>query len=404
MTVDDESDTNREDGGSEKGGDKNNHRREPPSLEIPLAAFLPVGVDFTDDVVILDSDSENEQNIAEADVQAYFREQMQTLRHHRVRQQGKFAHAKALEAAARKRKRKRVAEAAERKRIRAEQEAERKRIQAEEARERNRMEKQRKKEALERRRKAEAEVLRKNPPSGVNFIIIDSDPESDLTTSRKSPGKRFPRKFFPSAPNRRNAKSKKRNRSTKQQSSATSFGARSASSVSDASLQDDVSSSTAPETRERTPQPYAGNGACRVEFFRPTVPFRMDRDYNYNWSREEAAAEQDRLFRQAAERMRQQTSSWDTHTQPLHVDVYGPTFDRVIVNIHKRHPIHWTWKNPYSCLGLPPGALLGDAKSQYRILVRAYHPDKSKQQGTSSQFHAVVLAYKKIQQHAMGDG
>eukprot|EP00977_Amphora_coffeiformis_P015604 scaffold4587_cov182-Amphora_coffeaeformis.AAC.10 len=406
LTLDDERDTNRKDGGGHKGVDENN-RHEEPSLEIPYAAYLPIGVDVTDDVVILDSDSENEQNIAEADVQAHFREQMQASRH-QVRQQGKFAHAKALEAAARKRKRKRTAEAAERKRIKAEQEAERKRkaaeekerkrIRAEEARERNRIEKQRKKEELERKRKAEAELLRKNPPTGVNFIIIDTDPESDLTASRKSPAKKMEtRKFFPIPPKRQNLKLKEQIKQ-QQSSSAAKARARSSSSGSDTSFQADKSS-TAPETRKRTPQPYAGTGACRVEYFRPTVPFRSDRDYNYRWSREEVAAEQDRLFREAAERMRQQ-SSHAPSAQPLHVDLYGPTFDRVIANIHKRYPIHWTWKNPYSCLGLPPGALLVDAKSQYRILVRAYHPDKSKEQGTSSKFHAVVLAFKKIQQQA----
>ena len=405
LTLDDESDASN-DGDHERGGEKNRH--EEPSLEIPHAAFLPIGVDVTDDVVILDSDSENEQNIAEADVQAHFRQQMHASRH-QARQQGKFAHAKELEAAARKRKRKRAEEAAERKRVRALEEAERKRkaaeeeerkrIRAEEARERNRIEKQRKKGKLERKRKAEAEALRKNPPIGVNFVIIDSDPESDLTTSRKSPAKKMAaRKFFPLASKMKTSKPKKQNE--KQQPSKAR--PRSASSGSDTSLR--AEDSAPPETRERRPQPYAGSGACRVEFFRPTTPYRMDpdRDYNYNWSREAAAAEQDRLFREAAERMRQQNFQAPLAQPPQ--SLYGPTFDRVIANIQDRYKNHWTWKNPYSCLGLPPGAHLAEAKSQYRILVRAYHPDKSKEKGTSSKFHAVVLAFKKIQQQATGNG
>lgn len=391
LTVDDESSA--EDDGGGKG----------PSLEIPFAAFLPIGVDVTDDVVILDSDSENEQNIAETDVQAHFRDQRQMYLSRQPNQQGKFAHAKALEAAARKRKRKRAEEVAERKRIRAEEEAQRKRQAAEEAtarkrlraqetRERRRAEKQRKKEELEKKRKSEAEALRKNPPTGVNFVIIDSDPESDLTASRNSPVKQTgARKFHPLPRKRKPSQPKKQNLQEKQSKARE----RTPSSESDTPVS--FENPTATAIRDRIPRPYTGVGANRVEFFRPTNPYRMDRDFNYKSSWEEAAADQDRLFRAAAERMRKK-NIYAAPAHPPHIDLYGPNFDRVITDIHKLYPIHWTWKNPYSCLGLPPNAGLVQAKSQYRILVRAYHPDKSKEHGTSSKFHAVVLAFKKLQQ------
>ena len=139
-------------------------------------------------------------------------------------------------------------------------------------------------------------------------------------------------------------------------------------------------------------------------------PYQTDRDFNYFKTRQDAAAEQDRLLAEAAERMRrQQRQQPAPPPRPVVPPLFssdpslsGPTFAQVIPNIHERFPIHWMWKNPFACLGLPPHAPLAAAKAQYRTLVRCYHPDKSKCAGTSNKFHAVVRAFSRIREHYEG--
>ena len=157
---------------------------------------------------------------------------------------------------------------------------------------------------------------------------------------------------------------------------------------------------TVPCCLKRTPQPYEKTGARRVEFVRPQKTYQSERDFNYFKTRQDAAAEQDRLLREAAERMRQRQQQEPLSSQPNVArpsNVYGPSFSQVVANIHERFPFHWMWKNPFACLGLPPHAPLAAAKAQYRTLVRCYHPDKSRAD-TSNKFHAVVRAFTKIKQ------
>lgn len=387
--------------------------------EIPYEAFLPIGVDVTDDVVHIDSDSENEQNIAEADYEALQRQRQQL-----PKQQGKFQHTKAIQAAARKRKRKlaeeaerkrrRAVEIAEQKRVAAEQEAaekrrrtaeeaERRRKRTEETRERKRLQRERHKLELQQKRKAEAEALRKNPPLSVNFVIIDSDPEEDLSTSRNSPLKNkapAAHRFHPIQRTRTASKCKRQ-----KSSSSIAPSASAATTCAAASAAAPASPGTSDSDRpplERAQRPYQNAGSDRVEFTRPRHVYRFNEefDYDYKTSRNEAQADQERLFREAAETMRQlqQQQERGTSVMTLSDNLYGPTFSQVITNVHEQYPLHWTWKDPYACLGLPPNAPVSAAKSQYRILVRRYHPDKSKQANTSTKFHAVVLAFNKVRQ------
>ena len=123
--------------------------------------------------------------------------------------------------------------------------------------------------------------------------------------------------------------------------------------------------------------------------------FDYQHNYNYMHSAESASEIQDRLFRQAAEKMKAQASvrvaSGDA---PKAFQFSTPVF-----NIAERYPNHWKWRDPHSVLGLPPDAPLSLVKSQFRKLARTYHPDKSKASDSGAKFHAISAAYHKIVQH-----
>lgn len=119
--------------------------------------------------------------------------------------------------------------------------------------------------------------------------------------------------------------------------------------------------------------------------------FDSERDFNWNISREMALEMQERLFKEAAERVR--TQNWvrvETRRSSI------PYFTEPIFDIAAKYPDHWKWKEPYACLGLPRNAPIQQVKSQYRKLARIYHPDKSKQANTSNKFHGIATAYRKL--------
>ena len=119
--------------------------------------------------------------------------------------------------------------------------------------------------------------------------------------------------------------------------------------------------------------------------------FDSERDFNWNISRETALEMQERLFKEAAERVR--TQNWvrvETRRSSI------PYFTEPIFDIATKYPDHWKWKEPYACLGLPRNAPIQQVKSQYRKLARIYHPDKSKQANTSNKFHGIATAYRKL--------
>ena len=246
---------------------------------------------------------------------------------------------------------------------------------------------------------SQGEPLKKDPPTGVDFIIIDSDPEEEEPTRppRKERSKKTAQRFYPVPKKKRRKIS--RSSSERRQVMKGAATTTESNGFSTAGEKDKIGYSMPHNNRGRTPQPYHGDGARRVEFFRPTMPFRREHDYNYNKSRIDAAAEQERLFQEAAERMKQKQRqiplSNGLPTQPANMQ--GPTFAHVVLDVYDRFPAHWTWKNPFACLGLPPNASLAAAKIQYRTLVRCYHPDKSKKD-TSNKFHAVVRAFHKVRQ------
>ena len=137
------------------------------------------------------------------------------------------------------------------------------------------------------------------------------------------------------------------------------------------------------------------------------LKFRNDRDYNYQISQEAALEMQEKLFRDAAARLRQQQApaQHSHHQNFTQVDSNGvhdglatgaPPFENPVFDVATQFPSHWTWKDPYACLGLPPNASLSLVKSQYRRLAKLYHPDKSQLPNTGSKFHGIALAYRKL--------
>ena len=125
-----------------------------------------------------------------------------------------------------------------------------------------------------------------------------------------------------------------------------------------------------------------------------SMQFDFEKNFNYSMSQEAAKEMQERMFREAAARVRTQ-ASFQIPNDPFR----PPTFSAPLFDIHKKYPLHWLWKDPYACLGLPPNAPISLAKSQFRRLAREYHPDKSKVANTASKFHSINMAYRKLCEH-----
>ena len=133
---------------------------------------------------------------------------------------------------------------------------------------------------------------------------------------------------------------------------------------------------------------------------REGTSFQEDREFNYQFSHEAAQEMQERLFREAAERVARMRTTEDVASPPSlyphHASSSGPRFSSPAFDISEIHPHHWRWKDPHACLGLPRNASLALVKSQYRRLAKLYHPDKSNHPDTSSRFHAIFKAYRKL--------
>ena len=114
---------------------------------------------------------------------------------------------------------------------------------------------------------------------------------------------------------------------------------------------------------------------------------RKTGQYNFHWSEEEAQREQERLFQEAADRLRRQQQAATTNT------VVG----RVVSDVKELCHDHWKSSDMYVRLGLAPGAPIHEVKRRYRRLALAYHPDKgSTYVHTTARFQAVTEAYKII--------
>jgi hypothetical protein len=138
----------------------------------------------------------------------------------------------------------------------------------------------------------------------------------------------------------------------------------------------ETTSNAMPQQSDGTYQPYK---------------YSDEDNYNYSFTRETAYELQERLFREAAERMRSRpTAEVFTNKNPT-ITITTPMLDIAI-----RYPDHWKWKDPFAILGLPRNASLQLIKTQYRRLARTYHPDKSPDPNTSAKFHSISSAYHKL--------
>jgi hypothetical protein len=117
--------------------------------------------------------------------------------------------------------------------------------------------------------------------------------------------------------------------------------------------------------------------------------YNRSTQYNFSFSETEAHREQERLFREAAARVRKGLAMNVGHSAPFVADANIP-------DVSKLNQNHWKSKDPYACLGLPRGASINIIKSRYRRLALKYHPDKSNFEHTTARFQAVTEAYKLL--------
>lgn len=122
--------------------------------------------------------------------------------------------------------------------------------------------------------------------------------------------------------------------------------------------------------------------------------------YSY-LSTSDAAREQERLFREAAARVKGQEM---THRR-IQIARGGVQFySEPVKDVATLPKDHYKWSNLYSRLGLPQRAPFGDVKKNYRRLCLLYHPDKVRgnEREVQDRFQAIKDAYETISEsHGM---
>lgn len=124
--------------------------------------------------------------------------------------------------------------------------------------------------------------------------------------------------------------------------------------------------------------------------------------YRYSYlSTSDAAQEQERLFREAAARVKGQEMA---HRR-IQIARGGVQFySEPVKDVATLPKDHFKWSNLYSRLGLPQRAPFDDVKKNYRRLCLLYHPDKARgnEQEVQDRFQAIKDAYETISEsHGM---
>jgi DnaJ domain len=262
--------------------------------------------------------------------------------------------------------------------------------------------------AEEKAKQRAAEEEAKREAARRNFIIIDdSSDEEDDDDEVEVQDVELP----PRTPVERGSPNRHRRRSSTSPRARPAGGGQHA----DARVDEDIPVQPNGFQRRRR----SGEG-CRPYVPRkpgthPSYAYRFDnrRDYNWNFSQEEALEYQERLFREAAERLRKQnqdqtssTAGSSQHQQQYYNDhvlhstrnSHGiPLITEPMHDIATRYPLHYSWaRDPHAVLGLPHGSALSLVRTQYRRLAKLYHPDKSKTPATILKFHGISRAYRKL--------
>ena len=140
----------------------------------------------------------------------------------------------------------------------------------------------------------------------------------------------------------------------------------------------------------------------------PEAKSRKKNQYNYKevssqgkyYYSEDAEAEQERLFREAAERVRR--AKLNESRARLPPSIPPPKrqqtvfFRSPVQDLSTLPDCHWKWSDPYSRLGLPRRASIDLVKKHYRRLALLWHPDKSRRPDALKRFHAIKEAYETL--------
>jgi hypothetical protein len=167
------------------------------------------------------------------------------------------------------------------------------------------------------------------------------------------------------------------------------------------------------QTKSNDPKPKGDNADTSARQEAPAEPSNHPQQFQQksnHWkksfgfmSAEDALEEQERLFREAAARMRTQAkfrvsyeSEQRSRKSAATAAANSRLFTAAVTDVHLLFPNHWEYADLYARLGLPRTATDSMIVSHYRKLAKVYHPDRnvrSKADSTKHKFQAVTEAY-----------
>mmetsp|Transcript_20953 Transcript_20953/g.45692 ORF Transcript_20953/g.45692 Transcript_20953/m.45692 type:complete len:266 (+) Transcript_20953:3-800(+) len=139
------------------------------------------------------------------------------------------------------------------------------------------------------------------------------------------------------------------------------------------------------------PQWYQRRTSTTPSSTKKKRPNKPQEDYLYS-QREE----QERLFREAADRLRQRQQRARQVPVGRGQACSGPVFQSPVDDVCSLPSNHWTWTDPFARLGLPRGSGIALIKKHFRKLALRYHPDKTMSVEASQAWHAVKESYEQL--------